>query len=169
MFSYIQYHGGTRGITSMLVKILCFILCSILLTRWRNVRLFAPCLHFQKKPDLNLDPQSIIYSYAPDHWLCKHMKKFRSSQASISINSCIELSITHNQLLINDSLKKLLFNAVIKSQFSYCPLVVMFYSKQTSKMINKLHERALRIVLNNHISNFETLLQKSNNISCHQY
>ena len=54
----------------------------------------------------------------------------------------------------------------MKSQFSYCPLVLMFCSRQTN-MINKLHERALRLVLNDHVSDFEALLRKSNDISCH--
>ena len=41
----------------------------------------------------------------------------------------------------------------------------MFCSRQTNNIINKLKEGALKIVLNNHISDFETLLQKSNDIS----
>ena len=48
---------------------------------------------------------------------------------------------------LNDSEKKMIFNALIKSQFSYCPLVWMFYSRQTNNMINKIHERALRVLL----------------------
>ena len=44
----------------------------------------------------------------------------------------------------------------------------MFCSGQTNNMINKLHETALRIALNNHISDFEALLHKSNDISSHQ-
>ena len=68
---------------------------------------------------------------------------------------------------LNDSEKKLIFDAILKSQFSYCPLVWMFCSRQTNNMINKLHERALRLVLNDHISDFETLLHKSNDISIH--
>ena len=34
-------------------------------------------------------------------------------------------------------------------------------------MKNKLHERAMRIVLNDHISDFEALLHKSNDVSSH--
>ena len=34
-------------------------------------------------------------------------------------------------------------------------------------MINKIHERALRIVLNDHISDFETMLRKMNDITIH--
>ena len=62
---------------------------------------------------------------------------------------------------------KLIFTAMIKSQFSYCPLVWMFCSRQACNMINKLHERALRTVLNHHISDFEALLQKSNDTCSH--
>ena len=43
----------------------------------------------------------------------------------------------------------------------------MFCSRQTNNMINKSHERALRIVLNDHVSDFEALLRKSSDISCH--
>ena len=67
----------------------------------------------------------------------------------------------------NDSEKKLIFNATIKLQFSYCPLVWMFCSRQTYNMINELHERALRFVFNDYVSDFEALLCKSNDISCH--
>ena len=55
----------------------------------------------------------------------------------------------------------------MKSQFSYCSLIWIFYSRKTNNMINKLHEGALRIVLNDHISNFETLLQERNEIFTH--
>ena len=48
----------------------------------------------------------------------------------------------------------MIFNALVKSQFSYCPLVWIFCSRQTNNMINKIRERALRIALNDHISDF---------------
>ena len=61
----------------------------------------------------------------------------------------------------------MIFNEIIKFQFSYCPLVWMFHSRQINNMINKLHEKAQRIVLNGRINDVETLLPKSNEISCH--
>ena len=67
---------------------------------------------------------------------------------------------------LNDSKKKMIFNALLKSQFSYCPLVWMFCSRQTNN-INKIHERALRIVLSDHISDFATMLQNMNEITIH--
>ena len=67
---------------------------------------------------------------------------------------------------LNNSKKKMIFNALLKSQFSYCPLVWMFCSRQTNN-INKIHERALRIVLSDHISDFATMLQNMNEITIH--
>ena len=58
---------------------------------------------------------------------------------------------------LNDSEKKMIFNFSIKAQFSYCSLVSMFCSRQTKNMINKINEKALRITLNDHISDFGTL------------
>ena len=69
--------------------------------------------------------------------------------------------------LNNSEKKQQIFNAIIKSQFSYCLLVWMFCSRQRNRMINKLHERALRLLLNDHVSDFEALLRKSNDVSCH--
>lgn len=74
--------------------------------------------------------------------------------------------VTFNKLL-KQFRKRLILNAIMKSQFSYCSLIRIFCSRQTNHMINKLHERALRIVLHDYISNFETLLQKSNVIFSH--
>ena len=50
---------------------------------------------------------------------------------------------------------KFIIKAFVSSQFAYCPLIWMFYSRQINHKINKLYERALRIVYNNHFSPFE--------------
>jgi len=42
--------------------------------------------------------------------------------------------------------KRLLMNAFIKSQFSYCPLTWMFHGRILENKINRIHERCLRIV-----------------------
>ena len=59
----------------------------------------------------------------------------------------------------------MIFNPLIKSQFSFCPLVWMLCSKQSNNMINKILERALRIALNDHISDFETMLRNTYDIT----
>ena len=63
--------------------------------------------------------------------------------------------------------KKLIFNSIIKSQFSYCPLVWMFCSRTSNNMITKLHERSLKIILNDYSSNLNILLENNNDISNH--
>ena len=57
---------------------------------------------------------------------------------------------------------------MIKSQFSYCPSIWMFSSRQSNNLINKVHERSLRLITNNQNSSFETLFQNNKDITFHQ-
>ena len=59
--------------------------------------------------------------------------------------------------------------AFIESQFNYCPLVWMFHNRTLNNKINRLHERALRIVYKdeNGISTFKDLLQKDGAVKVH--
>ena len=68
---------------------------------------------------------------------------------------------------LSDSQKRSIFNSLIKSQFNYCPLMWMFCSRASNNMINKIHERALRLILNGHTSDFDTLLQNNNDTGNH--
>ena len=63
--------------------------------------------------------------------------------------------------------KKLIMNAFISSQFSYCPLIWMCHNRCLHTKINKIHERALRIVYNDNISSFEALLEKDDSVKIH--
>ena len=49
----------------------------------------------------------------------------------------------------------------MESQFKYCALVWMFHSRYTNKKINRLHERAPRIIYDGGVSTFEELLDKN--------
>ena len=49
------------------------------------------------------------------------------------------------QFMNKDKLR-ILMKAFIESQFAYCPLNWMFHSREINNKINKLHERALRLV-----------------------
>ena len=60
------------------------------------------------------------------------------------------------------SKKRGIMKAFILSQFSYCPLVWMFHSRSLNHRINKINERALRIVYNDHQCTFEELLERDN-------
>ena len=48
--------------------------------------------------------------------------------------------------------KEILFSPFITSRFSYFPLIWMFCSKKSTKKINAIHERSLRIILNSYES-----------------
>ena len=45
----------------------------------------------------------------------------------------------------------------------------MFCSRTSNNMINKIHERALRLILNDHTSDFDTLLLQNNNDTCNHH
>ena len=75
------------------------------------------------------------------------------------------MSRISNQL--NDS-EKDLFNAVVKSQFNYCPIVWMFRSRSSNHMINKVYEMALRVILGDNLSDFLPLLENSRD-TCSSY
>ena len=56
----------------------------------------------------------------------------------------------------------------ISSQFGYCPLVWMFHSRKLNNRINRLHERALRIVYKDDNSSFDELLKKDESFTFHE-
>ena len=57
--------------------------------------------------------------------------------------------------------------AVIMSQLSYCPLVWMCHSRILNNKINKLYERALRLVYDDRQPTFEELLNIDNSVTIH--
>ena len=69
--------------------------------------------------------------------------------------------------LLDPEKKRLVFNAVIKSHFNYCPLIWMFSSRRSNNLINRIHERSLRTVYNDTSSTSQELLQRNRNVSIH--
>ena len=53
---------------------------------------------------------------------------------------------------------RIIMKTFIESQFNYCPVTWMFHSRQLNSKINKLHERALRVVHKNPNLTFQQLL-----------
>ena len=51
--------------------------------------------------------------------------------------------------------RHLIMKTFIESQFSYCPLVWMFCSRTMNTKINRIHERALRLIYQDYESTFE--------------
>ena len=62
---------------------------------------------------------------------------------------------------------RLIMKTFIESQFNYCPLTWMFHSRTLNNKINKLHERALRIVYKYPNLNFRELLDLDESFSIH--
>ena len=63
---------------------------------------------------------------------------------------------------------RILMKAFNDAQFNYCPFIWMFHNRSLNHKINKLHERALRIVYNDYSSSFESLLNEDNSFTIHQ-
>ena len=66
------------------------------------------------------------------------------------------------------SKRKCLIKAFVTSQFNYCPLIWMFYSRELNKRTNSIRERALRLVYQDNSLSFAELLEKDNSVTIHQ-
>ena len=65
--------------------------------------------------------------------------------------------------------RRLLMSFYITSQFNnYCPLVWIIHNKKLNKKINKLHERALRIVYGDYRTKFSELLNIDKSVTIYQ-
>ena len=89
------------------------------------------------------------------HSLCK--------KASQKLNALLRVAWS-----LNFYQRKLLLNAFITSNFSYAPVVWMFHSRKSDNIINKIHERALRLFYKGYTSSFDDLLAKDNSFKIHQ-
>ena len=54
--------------------------------------------------------------------------------------------------------KKVVYDSFVRSNFNYCPLVWHFCGKKRNNMVEKIQERALRIVFKDYSSSYEELL-----------
>ena len=69
---------------------------------------------------------------------------------------------------LDECKRKVLLKSFILSQFNYCPIIWMYCQRQSNNLINRIHERALRIAYNDYLSNFDALLEKDNAITIHE-
>ena len=63
--------------------------------------------------------------------------------------------------------KKFLYMSFIEAQFKYCSITWMFSSQSCNNKINKLQERALKLVYDDCESSFDVLLNKNKSFSIH--
>ena len=71
-----------------------------------------------------------------------------------------------SNLMSTDHLRHIL-KAFIESQFSYCPLIWMSHSRTMNNRINRLHERAPRLVYNDTNLTFQEMLELDNSFTIH--
>ena len=99
----------------------------------------------------------------------------RSNSNTVNLNGTKLASSGYEKLLgifidrdLHTIKKRLLLNSVIQSQFRYCPLTWMFCSRPLNNLINPIHERALRLIYNDHVSSFRDILEMTKEKTIHQ-
>ena len=58
--------------------------------------------------------------------------------------------------------------AFVESIFGYCPLVWMYHNRTLNRKINRLHERALKLVYKDDNLTFPELLERDQSFTVHQ-
>ena len=91
----------------------------------------------------------------------EHVSKL-CKKASNKLHALAQIS----KYMTKDKLRTVM-NAFFTSQFAYCPLIWIFHNRTLNNRINKLQERALRLVHNDNTSSFYELLQKDNSFTIH--
>ena len=61
--------------------------------------------------------------------------------------------------------KKVLLESFVNSNFNYCPLVWLFCSPESTRKIDRIQERALRLLFDDYTSDSETIRNKANKSS----
>ena len=89
------------------------------------------------------------------------------------INICKIANKKHNALsrinpYMKQNQKEILWSSFIISHFSYCLPIWMFFSRNSAKKINAIHERSLRIIRNDYESLYPLLLDEAHQIVFHQ-
>ena len=71
-------------------------------------------------------------------------------------------------IYLNEHKRKILMKSFVISQFNYCPIIWMYCQRKSNNLINRIHERALRIAYGDYISDFNTLLAKDDSVTIHE-
>ena len=69
---------------------------------------------------------------------------------------------------LDEQKRKVLMKSFVISQFNYCPIIWMYCQRRSNNLINKIHERALRIAYNDYVSDFNQLLENDKSVTIHQ-
>ena len=83
-------------------------------------------------------------------------------KASLKLNALARIAP-----FMNVSKKPIIMKSFIEPQFAYCPLIWIFHSGGLNNKINRIHERALRIIYNDKSSSNIELLTKDRSVTKH--
>ena len=106
---------------------------------------------------LNSEPCITLLGLDIDNLLTfnKHIANICKKAASqLTVLKRLSRSMGHTE-------RKLIMQAFTLSNFDYCALIWHFCSESNTAKVEKIQERALRLVLDDHISDYPTLLGKT--------
>ena len=131
--------------------------CHLITTSPDDVTIKIGCNDITNEKSVKLLGVSIDHQLNFNEHVSKLCKK-----ASTKLHALARVS----KFMSKDKLRTIM-KAFIESQFGYCPLIWMFHSRTLNNRINKIHERALRLVYNDSISTFSELLHRDGSFSIH--
>ena len=95
----------------------------------------------------------------------KHLD-FKLHVSEICVKASKQLNVLRRlSKYLNESCLLTIYKSFITSSFNYCPVVWIFCGKKSSAKLEKLNERALRIVYKDSISSYTDLLKKAKALS----
>ena len=92
----------------------------------------------------------------------QHIKKM-CRKAGQKLSALLRLSP-----YLDTNKRKSIYTTMVQSQLNYCPLVWMFCPRRSNNLINKLQARALRIIYNDQLTDFKSLVSNHNETTIHQ-
>ena len=100
----------------------------------------------------------IVKLYAQNN-IFKHLNNI-CKRASQRLNALARIAP-----YMNMQKRIIIMKSFVTSEFGYSPLICMFHSRRLNNKINSIHERALRITYQDHLSTSQELLNKDNSVS----
>ena len=101
----------------------------------------------------------LIWQRAADlmNWskMCSWLELVRNAAGQLNF-------LSRQSKFLNHDAKRIVIESFVLANFNYCPLVWHFCSCESMRKLERIQERAFRLLLNNHESDYEQLLTKVN-------
>ena len=114
-------------------------------------------LNFANKA-IKTSPEVVLLGIEIDNNL-----KFKKHIHQLVRNAAGQLNFLSRQSkFLNHDAKRIVIESFVLANFNYCPLVWHFCSCESMRKLERIQERAFRLLLNDHESDYEQLLIKVN-------